>query len=314
MSIENATPAPTPAPDTAPDTGVEATPEEARLAAQLDGLGENPTEEPAATPAPAPASAPAPTPAPDPAAEAAAAAPPAAAPAPTPAPAVVAAAAEPLPERPTAAKDFDAEAKALFKRWDEGDLSGEEYQAQLRTLTQEETAYAAKLAVWEDRAQSATQRAATVFNETALQWETDHADFMSDPIRAQAMQRALSRLDDLTGGALAPADLFARAEALAFDTLGYKAPAPAAANPNASADAARAAIDKALEGRTPNPVPTTLGNAPAAAGIEKPATSAYAELDTKDINSLEDQIARMSPDQLEAYLRDAPGAGMTGQE
>lgn len=40
--------------------------------------------------------------------------------------------------------------------------------------------------------------------------------------------------------------------------------------------------------------------------------AAFSELDGKDINTLEDAVARMSPQQREAYLLDAPGAKATG--
>jgi hypothetical protein len=309
-----------------PVIGGEATPEEARLSAQVDTIGENPTEEPAAAPAPTPA--PAATPAPSPAAapapseagdsddapaqgEEPAAAP---APAPTPAPAPAPAAAAPYvaevaPEKPAPPKDFDAESSALFKQWDSGDLSGEEYQKQLRTLQKEEAAYTARVAVWEDRQQTALQRAATDFNAVALQWEQQHTDFMSNPLRAQQMQMAIETIDQQTQGQLPPAELFAKAEKAVFEAFNYTPPAAAQAP---SAEDAAAAIAKATQARQPKPTPTTLATAPAAAALEQPGNAQYASLDQQDISSMEDAIARLSPAQLESYLHDAPGSTSTG--
>jgi len=60
-------------------------------------------------------------------------------------------------------------------------------------------------------------------------------------------------------------------------------------------------------------VPPTLASSPAASAIEAPpGTSAFASLDAKDISSLEDAVARMTPEQRDAYLRDAPGSNSTG--
>lgn len=308
---------PAPAPAPASPIGGVPTPEEARLAAQLEGLGENPTVDPdavAATPAPAPAEAPAPAPAPAPAADDAAAAAAANTPAPAPVPAAAATTeTTPTPRapdpKPVAPKDFDAEAKSLLEKFDSGDLSAADYHSKLRDLNKEESVFNAKVAVWEDRQTQAASQAAADFNNAAVQWEKANADFMSNPARRQMMQMTISAIDQETGGALSAAELFARAEKAAFEAFNYQRPTAAAPAP---APNAQAAIDAATQQRQPAKVPPTLGNTPAAAAIAQPTTSAYAELDGMNINDLESRLARLPPDQIEAYLRDAPGANTRG--
>jgi len=130
---------------------------------------------------------------------------------------------------------------------------------------------------------------------------------MQNPIRRDAMQRALADVDASTGGKLAPAELIKRAGDVAFEAFGYAPPTPVPGT-----DAA-AAVAAALAARAPGRVPQTLASAPAAAPIEKGSGNAlYAELDAKGIDDLENAMARMSPTERDAYLRDAPGSTSTG--
>lgn len=285
------------------------TDEEARLAAQVDTIGENPQEEPAAATAAA-ASAEAvakPDAATDPVADTPPAAPAAeaaaATPAPAPAPAVVEAAIPPQPQPP---RDFDADIAENQRRFDEGEIEGEEYQKALRALTKEEAQFTARLEIWNERQQSAEQLAEREFAAVSLQWEKDNAEFMSNPLRAQQMQQAINVVAQKTPG-LSPADLFDQAAKIAFEAYGFQP--KAAVTP---ADQAKALAD-AVAKRTPAGVPPTLASSPAASAIEAPpGTSAFASLDAKDISSLEDAVARMTPEQRDAYLRDAPGSTSTG--
>ncbi|MGC1549386.1 MAG: hypothetical protein WA777_12725, partial [Rhodanobacter sp.] len=303
--------------------GGEPTDKEALLAAQVDTIGTDPQVDPndaAAVAAQAAAAAAAKTPAAAPAAVDPSAAVPAPAPAaspaatdPTavvasPAPAPVAAPAPvgvPAQAKPEAPKDFDAEYAALQTRYDAGDLDGDQLQQAQRALSREEGAFTARVTLWEERQNFAVQQAAADFNATALSWEGQNKDFMSNSLRRNAMQQAVLTIDKETGGTLSPTDLFARAQKDAFDAFGYTPPTAQASDPNASGAAAVAA---AVAARQPAAVPATLATAPAAAPIEAGRNSTFADLDSKDIGALEDALARMTPAQRDAYLSDAPGA------
>lgn len=280
------------------------TDEEARLAAQVDTIGENPQEEPAAAAAAAtetPAAAVV-----TPPAELVAETLPAtaeAAPAPAPAAVVVEVAAHPQPVPP---RDFDADIAENQRKFDDGEIDGDDYQKALRALTKEEAQYTARLEIWNERQQSAEQLAEREFAAVSLQWEKDNAEFMSNPLRAQQMQQAIDVVAQKTPG-LTPADLFDQAAKIAFEAYGFQPKAAVA-----PVDQAKALAD-AVAKRTPAGVPPTLASSPAASAIEAPpGTSAFASLDAKDISSLEDAVARMSPEQRDAYLRDAPGSNSTG--
>lgn len=301
----------TPQAEPSPVNGGEPTDQEALLASQVDTIGENPTEEPvpapkageapvAAAPAPAAAADPAAAPAPD--ADAQAAKPAtdvtAAAPAPADVPAPQAAPVQPKPEAP---RDFDSAFAENQRKFDDGEIDSADYQKELRTISREEAAFSARVEIWQERQQTAIETAAQSFNVAALGWEAAHKDFMSNPLRAQQMQAALAAVDARTPG-LSPAALFAEAEKVAFEAFNWQPKTPA---PVDTAAIAQAAIDA----RKPAGVPQTLSSAAAAAPIEAPAgNSTFDALDSKDISSLEDAVARMSREQQEAYLRAAPGS------
>lgn len=298
-----------------PDYGVDGgapTDEEARLAAQVDTIGDDPQSEPedtAAAPAPAPGAA-------DDDAAAAAVAevvdtPAAAAPAPVPTPTEPAAVDEPAPTqvaapaRPEPPKDFQAELDSLQKQYDDGDLDGADFQAKQRDLMREEARFEARLALHDERVQDAARDAETAWNTAAVGWEKANTEFMANPLRAAAMQQALALTDKNQPG-LPPAKLFETAQKIAFEAYNWQAKADPA--PDAGAPDGQAVIDAALRAREGKPVPQTLGTAPAAAQIETRGNAAFSELDGRDISDLEDALARMTPAQQEAYLRDAPGA------
>lgn len=275
------------------------TPMEEKLAAELETLGDAPApEEPvAAAPAPAPVADPAADAAAAAAAAAEAAAAAATAPAPAPAPIVISATPPPPP------KDFDKEFETLQTRYDNGDIDGTQYQRESRALTREEGAWTADVRIWNEKQASAVQQVQNDFNSAALSWEDQHKDFMSNPLRANQMQIALQLVEKNTPG-LAPSALFAQAQKIAFEAMNYTP--PAAADP-------AAAVAAATRARQAGQVPPTLAASPAAAPIEQPNVNAgFASLDAKDINSLENDIARMNPQQLDAYLREAPGSTTTG--
>lgn len=212
-----------------------------------------------------------------------------------------------LDPRPDAPKDFEAEFAALQKKYDDGEIDSADFQTAQRTLSREEGAFTARVTIWEDRQQTAQAVAAQDFNAAAAAWEKEHSAFMQNPIRRDAMQRALADVDASTGGKLAPAELIKRAGDVAFEAFGYVPPTPVAGTD------ATAAIAASLAARAPGRVPQTLASAPAAAPIEKGSGNAlYAELDAKGIDDLENAMARMTEAQKDAYLRDAPGSTSTG--
>jgi len=299
------------------------TAQEALLASQLEGLGDNPTEEPvvpAAAPAATPAAAPAATPAAAPAAEGAVAAPASAAPAAAEvddavaAPAAAAPAAAPAAPPPVVAakpeppKDFETEFTKLQQLYDDGEIDGAKFQADQRALVREEGAYTARVTLWEERQNAAVLAATNDFSTTALAWEKEHADFMSNPLRAQQMQSAIQLIDAQTKGSLPAAELFDRAAKATFEAFGYMPPKPAAQ----TVVDAKTKVAEAVAARQPTPVPQTLANASEAAPIEPGARNAtFENLDGMNISDLEDALARMTPAQVEAYTRNAPGANST---
>jgi hypothetical protein len=291
--------------------GGEPTDQEALLAAQVDTIGDNPTEEPAPAAAKAEdvaaaeqtseelAAVAAATAAAEKAAadEVEAAAAPAAAAAADATPVAVAA-----PPPPKPARDFDAAIEENQRRFDEGEIEGTEYQKELRAITKEEAQFTARMEIWTEHQQSAAEHAEREFNDVAGGWEKANADFMANPLRAQQMQAAIVAVNAKTPG-LSPAQLFDAAAKITFEAFNWKpvTPTPAVDVKKAEADA--------LAGRKPGGVPPTLAGSPAAAPIEAPATnSTFASLDEKDISTLEDAVARMTPVQRDAYLRDAPGS------
>lgn len=299
-------------PDTAvqPDLLVDGgtpTDEEARLSAELEGLPENPTEEPkpaepaAAEPAAAEPGAPVadepPPPEPTPTA-----APPAAAASPA------AAAVVPQPQQePQPPRDFDAAYAENQKKFDDGDIDAEAFQKTMRDISREEAGFTARLEIFRERQQTQVQRAQSEFNAAAVAWEAENKAFMANPLYAQAMQQAIVAVDKQTPG-MAPADLLAAAQKAAFEFTHYTPPTPPAAPDG------KAAIARAQAARKPAAVPATLAGAPTAAHVDAPVSaSAYANLDGLDIDNLENQLAHMTPAQIEAYLSDAPGANATGQ-
>jgi hypothetical protein len=282
--------------------GGEPTDQEALLAAQVDTIGDNPTEEPAAAAAKTDAGAAA-EPTPEEAAAITAAAVPAdAAPvAAEPAAAEPVAAVVPARPAPTPARDFDADLAENQRKFDDGEIDGAEFQKEFRTISKEEASFTARMEIWAENQRTAAEQAEADFNSVAAGWESKNAEFMSNPLRAQQMQAAIGAVNAKTPG-LSPAQLFDQAAKVAFEAFNWKVPEPVAV------DTEKARAD-ALAGRQPAGVPPTLAGSPAAAPIEAAAnTSAFASLDAKDISTLEDAVARMTPDQRDAYLRESPGS------
>lgn len=210
------------------------------------------------------------------------------------------------PEEPKPPRDFEAAYAENQRKFDEGEIEAGEFQKELRDISREEAGYVARLEIFKEQQQSAAQRAQTEFNTAASAWEAQHKDFMSNPLRAKAMQDAIEAVDKQTPG-LSPTDLLAAAQKAAFEVYNYTPP-----EPPTPADA-RKAVARAVAARKPAAVPQTLSGAPTAAHVDANGGSAFANLDAMDIDSLENKVAMMTDAQQEAYLADAPGAKANGQ-
>jgi hypothetical protein len=220
-----------------------------------------------------------------------------------------------LPPKPEAPKDFTAERSSLKDLYEKGDLDQDEYLEKREALTIEEAAYTGRLAAWETTAAAAKTTAAAnaeaEFNTVALDWEKRNADFIANPIRAEAMQKLVDQIDKENNFALSPAELFTRAEKLAFEAFNYQPATPAPASGKTPEQIAA----EALAARKPDTskVPGTLATAPQAASLD-PNHASYAAIDNLGIDDLENTLARMTPEQQAKYLADAPGATATGSE
>lgn len=218
------------------------------------------------------------------------------------------------PEAPVAPMDFDAEYKANQEAFDSGEKSADEFQQRVREISKAESGFIARTEIFNERQQTATQKAQDEFTSAASAWEAEHKAFMANPLYAKVMQDAINAVEAQTPG-LPPAELMARAEKAAFEFTRWTPPAADDAAKKAAEDEAakREAIAKAKADRKPGKVPATLGGTPTGAHVDTPTGSAFANLDALDIDTLENEVARMSDAQLEAYLQDAPGAKATGQ-
>lgn len=244
-----------------------------------------PVVEPAATPEPV-----ATTPAP--AAEPVAATP-AAEPEPVPAATL---AAVPVPAAP---QDFAAAATNLRNQYDEGNLTLDEYMAQREALSDSKAEWIAQKAIADQhnaqvaaQAQQASETFNQNFDQAAAAFASKHAGFMGNPIRVKALNDAIQHVYNEEGGRIAPAALFERASAIAFDAFNYK--------PDPAPGAVRDALDARKADTT---IPPTLANAPAA-GMER-GTGKYSDLDNLSTVDLERTIAGMSAAEVERMLQDA---------
>jgi len=209
-----------------------------------------------------------------------------------------------IPPAPTAPIDFDAAAREIQDKYDAGDLTSDEFAAQTREIARKEAAFTAQQAIHEQHVAAAKAATDAAWNAAALDWERKNADFMSNPIRQQAMRDAIAHVDKESSYTLHPAELLQRAEKIAFEAYGYK---------RVDTDAAAAA---AVRQRAPDVsgVPASLGSAPNAGSEDIRGNETFNALDRMSVDDLEDALAKMPQAQREAYLFDAPGARATGRE
>lgn len=223
-----------------------------------------------------------------------------------------------LPQKPVAPQDFAAARAALKQQYENGDdgMDQDAYLDAREKLVLEEAAFKGQLSAWESTTaalQTNAQAAAdAAFNAVALDWEKRNADFIANPLRQEAMQKMVDAIDKETGYKLAPNELFAQAEKVAFEAFNYTPKTVTSPEPTLTAEQIAA---NALANRRPDlkNIPATLQAVPQAAGLD-PNNATYTALDKMDISNLEDTLARMTPDQAAKYLADAPGATSTGHE
>lgn len=220
----------------------------------------------------------------------------------------------PKPEPP---QDFAAERAKLKTAYDNGEIDQDEYLDKRDAITVAEGAYQGRLAAWETQVANAQEtikaNAEAAFTAEAQAWEKRNADFMANPLRADMMQQAIAAVDKQTGYKLSPAELFKKAEEVAFQAANYTPPAATPA-PTPSGKTVEEIAREALAGRKPSAAdtPATLRTAPQAAGLD-PNNAAYDTLDRLPISDLEDTLARMTPEQAAKFLADTPGSDSRGQ-
>lgn len=218
------------------------------------------------------------------------------------------------PAKPEPPKDFAAELAAIEDAYEAGDLTNLELNKKMRELTLEEVEYKNVLAEWQRQHDAITAANAKAieddWNAPALAFEKDHADFLSNDLRKEVMQRAIAQVEknaQAAGERLSSVDLLRKAYAMAKDYCGYTEPTP---DPNAGKDKIREAIN----GRKPPNAPVTLGDMPTSHTESRRGNETFADLDALSTPELEVAFANMSPAQQEAFLRDAPGATANGRD
>lgn len=208
-----------------------------------------------------------------------------------------AAAAKPaLRDVPAPPKDFDKERADLKSKYEDGDMTADEYADAREKLADERAEWIAAKTLAETHNASVIAAAESAendsFNSVASAWISKHGAFMANPIRAKAMQDALNIATQQADGKLSWNDIFSNAEKIAFEAYGYTPPKPAS-----KADALAAA---AKGRKPPTDLPTNLGGAPSA-GMER-GVSAFADLDSGSVVDMENAIAGMSAEERERFL------------
>lgn len=151
---------------------------------------------------------------------------------------------EKFAEPPQVERNFDEERAALKARYDDGDLDYDQYEEEKEALLleQAEARALAKLAqqqqaAAEQQASSAAAEQQAAWNEKVGAWVNANKDFMSNPVRANAVRDLIGQLgQDVT---LSDDELLAAVETAAFEAFNWQAPAKQHAARNA-ADAAAA--------------------------------------------------------------------------
>lgn len=149
-----------------------------------------------------------------------------------------------ISQAPAAPKDFDAEFKAIQKQYDDGDLTLDERLAAERALSREEAQYSALVTVHQANNANALKSAEDAWTEQVGAWSAANAEFLSNPIRKDAVGRLMDQLG--SDPSLSNEQLLEKVEKAAFEAFNWKAePAPAASDGSKDAHADRRAANAA---------------------------------------------------------------------
>jgi hypothetical protein len=225
-------------------------------------------------------------------------------------------------------KKTDAPAKPDFfgmfddaeTKYDNGELTADEYKAEKRRIYNEqekwnETQLEQRITKTREEAEaSVTQRvAASEANRTwadavnVFEAVPENKDFVSDPIRLgvfNAMLKTLAQDPEIAG----KGNLHLLEEARDRVRTAFNMPAPTAKDDKAAAEKAAEALKKAeTERARKKPVtPPNIQDAPRG-GSGGDVDSQFAALDAMEVSDREDALARLPPNLRDKYLEEAPG-------
>jgi hypothetical protein len=219
------------------------------------------------------------------------------------------AAAEAAPAAPTE-PDWDKLKTDLRGRYDRNEIDDEEYEREREALLERKAEHRAeqRAADLVDRRlqEDAKQRAAQVEKDAEARWNSAVDAFSAQPLTQKLFEDDIRRatfqhvLNNVAAEkpTLSYAELLVEARNRTLKAFNME-PAPAK-DPGKEI---QAALAQRQEGARPAP---DLSRAPnAGAGSE--GNDKFASLDSMDINSLEDHLARLPEHEIDRYLEDAPG-------
>lgn len=125
-----------------------------------------------------------------------------------------------ISQAPAAPKDFDAEFKSIQEKYDAGDLSLDERLEAERKLGREEAQYTALVTVHQANNANALKSAEDAWTEQVTAWSTTNADFLSNPIRKDAVGRLIDQLG--ADASLSNEALLEKVEKAAFEAFNWK--------------------------------------------------------------------------------------------
>lgn len=182
----------------------------------------------------------------------------------------------------------------LAEQFDNGDLTGREYQSQLDALNKDERAIEQSIFKAQLAAEISETQARNAWIATTKSFLDAHPEYTSSPSLYSALNHFVKEIaKDEANNAMTGHEILAEAHRIVKEELGggvAKTPAPADKKP--------AAEDKRSE------IPTTLAKLPAAE-IDDTSGNRFAALDRladSDPLAYEAQLARMSPADRDAYL------------
>lgn len=125
-----------------------------------------------------------------------------------------------ISQAPAAPKDFDAEFKAIQDKYDAGDLTLDERLAEERALGREEAQYTALVTVHQANNANALTAAENDWTQQVGAWSTANAEFLSNPIRKDAVGRLMDQLG--ADATLSNEALLEKVQQAAFEAFNWK--------------------------------------------------------------------------------------------